>query len=704
MLGISSYVNYLPPTLWSEENDPSQFLGRMLFIYEKILTGIDGDETPITYKDDALTVALDIRIVRVESTIVSAQSKRITIASAADAGRFRTGDIVAIDGASERIQIAWVEEDVIIPITPLTDPAGLAGSKIRIADLAPGQTTFRVDNKTGLERGTTIEIIQETKREDAIVAQLIDDFVILNTALKNSYGMALTDLPITLGRGQRQYKSLEATLDQISQLFNPWCSPTEFLPWLASWVSLELQPNWSEYGQRKFISKIVQIYQQRGLKKGLLAYLNLYATKAKPRIVLDEGEAIFRTTFLEDGSAQLHTVAYTTTVTFPKADGRPENHVITALIHPTAIAVDSKNNYIVADKGSDLERDRAGQTIPPALWAVTSNGELNYQISTVPPRLPSPQPIHSGPPLVFPTAVTVDSRDQYSVLDINNGIPKIYRFLLPNYNYASSNDIDISSPSPAVPIPVGYPVDMILNGTEQFVVLDRGDDPNLNPVAATKIVIVDDSPIESHSLADVIEPLAITSDSMGRYIVADAREPKSGALTNPRPADLVRVDPNNGWSTILLLESVPPEKNPLIFPTGIIFESPQSLLVCDTGARLLPVDNNSSNRTKAESPALYRVDLSQNPPSITKISNETRLVNPTKIVFDRRKKLIITDQGEWNDESKREWRNRAQEFGVTILFSQERFTPTNEMNRIRKDIEKIIENQKPAQTSWVRDF
>ena len=36
----SSYLKYLPLALWSQENDPQQFLGEMLRIFEKILTGI----------------------------------------------------------------------------------------------------------------------------------------------------------------------------------------------------------------------------------------------------------------------------------------------------------------------------------------------------------------------------------------------------------------------------------------------------------------------------------------------------------------------------------------------------------------------------------------------------------------------------------------------------------------------------------------
>ncbi len=38
MIKTSDYLQYLPPVLWSRESDPNQFLGRMLRIFEKILT------------------------------------------------------------------------------------------------------------------------------------------------------------------------------------------------------------------------------------------------------------------------------------------------------------------------------------------------------------------------------------------------------------------------------------------------------------------------------------------------------------------------------------------------------------------------------------------------------------------------------------------------------------------------------------------
>ncbi|MEG3925642.1 MULTISPECIES: phage tail protein [unclassified Microcoleus] len=73
-------------------------------------------------------------------------------------------------------------------------------------------------------------------------------------------------------------------LDHIHTYFLPCDSqgkrdeqaPTEFLPWLASWVALSLRDDWEVEFKRKFISKIVPLYSKRGTKAALEEILNIY--------------------------------------------------------------------------------------------------------------------------------------------------------------------------------------------------------------------------------------------------------------------------------------------------------------------------------------------------------------------------------------------------------------------------------------------
>lgn len=570
MAKISSYVNYLPPFLWSQENDPSQFLGRMLCVFEKILTGIP-------------------------------------------------------DG---------------VPIAHIT-------------------------------------------HED-------------NGSEKNIH----------------EHDDFEKTIDELYQMFNPW--HTDFLPWLASWVALTLQEDWSEYQKRKLVSEMSSIYQERGLKKSLHTYLDIYAAaRARPRIAIDDGDAILGTTFLDNDTAVLHTIAHC--IAISNKEENEENLVMTALLHPSAIAVDNDNNYIVADQGN------ASLSPPqqPSLWKVSSTGEIEYKsIPNIP--IPMPHPIHSGNPLVNPTAVVVDKNNRYVVLDAGSiEVPNsaIYRFD-PNIKTI----IDNSAPPS---FPAVHPVDMILDNSGNFVVLDRGKRPtgefpgSLEENRGQKIVVVSEGPPPNpviNPLTKVIEPTALVMNSMGCFIVADAKKQSTSVS-----ADLLMVDPNTGWSEIPLLSEI--EENPLIFPTGLAFEDPQTLLVCDTGVRSELIKDEDgvtdrSYRAIAEHAAIYRIKnlpltppssgLPQTQPTITRVTYERKLVNPTKIMIDQNGRLVITDKGEYQRDiagfPQREWRTKANEFGITVLFSSKRPTSVDDRKKIRREIANVINEQKPGHISWWMKF
>lgn len=608
---LSNYTRYLPPVLWSPENDPNQFLGRMLRLFEKILTGYP-EITPV-----------------VEATIVKAKGKEIEVTSAADASKFSPSDVVTIIGTTERLRVAQV-----------------AGTVIHLHTTLP-------DNKT-----------------------------------YNAATLSLTP-----------YGSFEKTIDHLAELFAPWKTPSDFLPWLATWIALDLEPDWNEYQKRLFISQMTSIYQQRGLKSGLLKYLDIYvASKAKPRIAIDDGEAIWRASLNPGAMADLHPIAYSYGVNLGQDDIRA------VLLHPTAIAVDQDNNYIVADRGG-IEEINNQPRWQPALWKVSSTGEINYDLNQVQPSVPLPQPLYSGAELSNPTAVVVDDQNRYYVLTIGqDSFPTaIYRFEAPEYNL---EPLITENSTPA--LPAVYPLDMVWDtvtiDSAKLIILDRG---RPGGGARTKVIIVTITPslaVEvSPQLTDVIEPTAIVMDSTGQLIVADAKEPSSTS-SPPSAADLLRINPSD-WSVTSLLESLNLEENPLIFPTGLAWENSQSLIVCDTGVRKREI--GVGERHRAEPAALYRVDLSQSTPQISRITESGKLVNPSKIALDRHKQLIIADRGAvydvWQNQE-REWRARDNEFGVIVLFSQERTTEAAERNQIRFQIIQIINEQKPSNTSWWMQF
>ena len=84
--------------------------------------------------------------------------------------------------------------------------------------------------------------------------------------------------------------SLEGYIDTLHTYFQPLgdttegsgeanATPSEFLPWLASWVALSLRDDWSEDFKRRFMSRIVPLYRHRGTKAGLKELLELYTNE-----------------------------------------------------------------------------------------------------------------------------------------------------------------------------------------------------------------------------------------------------------------------------------------------------------------------------------------------------------------------------------------------------------------------------------------
>ena len=198
----------------------------------------------------------------------------------------------------------------------------------------------------------------------------------------------------------------------------------------------------------------------------------------------------------------------------------------------------------------------------------------------------------------------------------------------------------------------------------------------------------------------VEEPTALIPEPGGSFIVADASDQFADSSIS-KPGGLWRVDPDDDWSATSLLADVPEVMNPFVFPTALAWESKNSLLVCDVGLRW-GFEGDQSNRSMAEPAAIFRVELSQDPPVIVRITNDRRLVSPTKMMLDRRGKLIIADRGESlrSLSVKRNWRARPSEFGVIVHFSRQRPTTNDERNRIRRGIGRVLEEQKPCHAAW----
>ena len=77
---------------------------------------------------------------------------------------------------------------------------------------------------------------------------------------------------------------IERNIDNLASYFDPRMTPAELLPWLASWVGLELDENWPIAQQRQLVLWAATLYRWRGTRRGLRQHLRLY-TGRTPLIV-----------------------------------------------------------------------------------------------------------------------------------------------------------------------------------------------------------------------------------------------------------------------------------------------------------------------------------------------------------------------------------------------------------------------------------
>ncbi|MFQ5524978.1 MAG: phage tail sheath subtilisin-like domain-containing protein [Thermoanaerobaculia bacterium] len=118
-----------------------------------------------------------------------------------DHTQFRPGDVVLIDegGADATAEIASI--DTTTSILTLTANLGApiaAGQPIRVANLAPGTTSFRVADSTGIEPGSYVAISQGGPAEELVVGavDVINHVITLESGLANPYTMAAADAAV----------------------------------------------------------------------------------------------------------------------------------------------------------------------------------------------------------------------------------------------------------------------------------------------------------------------------------------------------------------------------------------------------------------------------------------------------------------------------------------------------------------------------
>ncbi len=71
-------------------------------------------------------------------------------------------------------------------------------------------------------------------------------------------------------------RPLQLMTDNLHYYFHPLTAPSDLIPWLATWVNLVLDDNWTMEQRRHLIYTAPELYSRRGTRRGLIEYLTLY--------------------------------------------------------------------------------------------------------------------------------------------------------------------------------------------------------------------------------------------------------------------------------------------------------------------------------------------------------------------------------------------------------------------------------------------
>lgn len=75
---------------------------------------------------------------------------------------------------------------------------------------------------------------------------------------------------------QHMFGSIESQLDDLHQYFDSYETPEGFLPWLAAWSAMILEPDWPVNKKRRLIKKAMELYRLRGTVRGLKLFISLF--------------------------------------------------------------------------------------------------------------------------------------------------------------------------------------------------------------------------------------------------------------------------------------------------------------------------------------------------------------------------------------------------------------------------------------------
>lgn len=500
-------------------------------------------------------------------------------------------------------------------------------------------------------------------------------------------------VPLTRADGGKD-AALADRIAGLHRLFDPWTTPTDFLPWLAQWVALDFptlqgQPLWEEYQRRKATAEIAQIYRLRGLKGGLNKYLELYAVgQTRARVTVDDGARLLRVSPRPGDLCEVTALVSQGPVVI--------GHQVRSegLTRPNSVAVAGGGDLLVGDIGLP---DGAAVTLPSRVWHLDAAG--GYDLTGTPSRPAPLAPATAN--LKDVVAVTVrparGTAPETAYVLTHTG--RLFAIPAPYTGQAATAVTTLSTAGTAVWM-VGLTADP---ATGDLLALDRGGRPP--QAAAPSIVTVRPDPltVTRTKLNTVIEPLSLAVEPDGTLLLGDGGDQGPAGPDN-FPGNLRRIDRHTTpWTESALL----PATNPLVAPTGLARTRHGTLYVLDAGLKpFSPSPDDPFICPVAEHAAVYTVDLTASPPAIVRTTAPGQFVYPTGLTAAG-DDLIVSDPGQPEVSGLEPYWGRVRpfQFDVAIHFTASRL-PADPDSRKQVlvqavgNISSIVTDQKPAHTLW----
>lgn len=90
---------------------------------------------------------------------------------------------------------------------------------------------------------------------------------------------------------QSVYDSIGKQLDKGHQLYDPRTTHEEFLPWLAGWMSITLNRDWTTLQTRKMLLAATRLFPYRGTARAIAEFVRIYAGA---KVVVEENSWPFK--------------------------------------------------------------------------------------------------------------------------------------------------------------------------------------------------------------------------------------------------------------------------------------------------------------------------------------------------------------------------------------------------------------------------